>query len=807
MPSHNQINDTIYENLKDGIDNKVLHLAVTGRNFDGRYLEIAGKSMLNFASYSYMGFEVDPRLKEAGMKGFENFGSQFGMSRAYASLSIYEELESLLTRIFKNKTLVAPSTTLAHQAVLPVVVRDEDYVILDQQVHASVQMTSKILKERGIPVELLRHNRIDLLEERIKKLRQKYRKVWYFLDGLYSMNGDFAPLEEIEKLMNTYEEFWIYVDDAHGMSWTGENGAGYVLSQVKQHSQMVLVTSLNKGFASAGGAIVLPNDQLYDDVKTCGGTLIFSTPVQPPMITSGIASAKIHLSDEMKHLQGYFSTRVAYCHQLLKELELPDLSDPTSPIFFVATSLPKVTYQVINKMIAEGFFVNAAIFPAVSMTKSGVRICININHSLNDIRNMLLSLKRNYDLVLKETDMTLEKVLKAFKISPPKTTGHQITSTSNNGLKIETVTDVCQIRQEEWDAMFKYRGSFSHEGIQFLQNTYSNNERDEDNWEFYFILIRDKDHNIVLATFLTHCLLKEDIFAHKETSRKIEETRLSDPHFLISKCLLMGSQLTEGNHLYIDGHSEYTEEALQLLINEIDGLQSKLKVNQIIFRDFEDDFKFKNLLIGEGFVKVDLPNTNIIKNDILTFNSTEEYLSKLSANSRKKIKEHAIRYEKYYNVEIIHNTEVSEDELEEWYQLYLQIKNKSFEINTFKAPKKLFHEALKDKNWEFLKLSLKKEYAENGVSPILAIGLIFKTDKTYSPMLLGLDYNYQQEFSNYRQAIFQAVKRANQLGLETVFMGFTADIEKRNFGAEAAHRIAFVQANDTFNLNMIEMIK
>jgi 7-keto-8-aminopelargonate synthetase-like enzyme len=458
MAKHNQILDTVDGCITNGVKNKILHLTTDDDYADGRTLVVEGNRLVNFASYSYMGLETDTRLKQGGMEAIEKYGTQFGASRAYISIGLYDKLESLFEKMFSKPVLIAPSTTLAHQAAIPVLIRDEDVIILDQHVHSSVQMTVKIVKSRGVPVELLRHNDLNRLEERIKELKTKHDRIWYMLDGVYSMYGDFAPLKELYALMDKYEQFYCYIDDAHGMSWAGENGTGYVMSQIPFHKQMILLTSLNKAFASAGGAIITPDRETHRRIRTCGGTLIFSTPIQPPMLGVGIAAAKIHLSPEIVTMQEKLHSYIAYCQHLLKKHNLPVVSNDNSPIFYVGTGLPRVGYNLVRKLMDEGFYMSIGLFPAVSTKCTGLRFCVNLHHQIADIENLVEAIAYHHPRVLLEEGKTENEVRKAFKI--PLLTEEKIAfvpKTSEQHLKTEYALTIEDIDKAEWDILFKGR--------------------------------------------------------------------------------------------------------------------------------------------------------------------------------------------------------------------------------------------------------------------------------------------------------------------------------------------------------------
>ncbi|HQF29522.1 MAG TPA: aminotransferase class I/II-fold pyridoxal phosphate-dependent enzyme, partial [Bacteroidia bacterium] len=244
---------------------------------DGRTVKVNGKRLVNFTSCSYLGLELDPRLIAGTIDATTRFGTQFASSRSYLSITLYKEVEELLAQIFKMPVALSQTTSLGHISNIPILVGDNDAVIMDISVHATVQEAVSLLVERGIHIERVRHNRMDLLEERIVELSKKYEKIWYMADGVYSMFGDAAPLDKLKDLLDDNEQFYLYIDDAHGMSWAGENGAGYVYSKLSYHPKMYFTTSLAKGFGASGGVLAFPEKSSFHRVHDYGRTFIFST--------------------------------------------------------------------------------------------------------------------------------------------------------------------------------------------------------------------------------------------------------------------------------------------------------------------------------------------------------------------------------------------------------------------------------------------------------------------------------------------------------------------------------------------------
>ncbi len=417
---HEQVIELVNE-----ISNTVRNLGVAfatieDAGLDGRHITLEGKTLINFGSCSYLGLEVDPRMKQGVVDAVQKYGTQFSSSRAYLSVTLYKEAERLLSQIFGQPAIMAPTVMLGHIAAIPVLIGDHDAVILDAQVHESVQTTVQMLKVRNVHVELIRHNRMDMLESRISKLSESFEKVWYFADGVYSMYGDFAPMAKLVELMDKNEKFHLYIDDAHGMSWAGKHGAGYVMSQLTSFPQkMYLVTSANKAFGAGGGILVFPNEAECQKVRNCGKTYIFAGPIQPPMLGAVIASAKIHLSDEITELQDELMKRIKFFNETAKLYKLPLVDEGMSPIRFIGVGKPTVGYNMVRRMMNLGFYFNLSVYPSVPYKNTGLRIPINRNHTFEDIENLLASLADQLPKSLEESGSNFEEIYKAFKMNIP----------------------------------------------------------------------------------------------------------------------------------------------------------------------------------------------------------------------------------------------------------------------------------------------------------------------------------------------------------------------------------------------------
>ena len=367
--------------------------------FDGRALSLDGRPVLNFGSCGYLGLEFDPRLQAGVSEAVRRYGTQFASSRIYMQAPPYAELEHRLGEMFGGHVLVAPTTTLGHVAALPVLVGPQDAVIMDQQVHQSVQMAVDHLRCQGTVIKMIRHSDINQLEAVLAQ-HAGHARIWYLADGVYSMYADIAPLEQLAALLQREERLHLYIDDSHGVGWTGQHGRGPTLDRLGSHERVVVAASLCKSFAAGGAAVVFPNAELKRRVRAVGGPMIFSGPVQPPMLGAALASARIHLSPELHDLQRALRERIELCTQLLSQHGIDLASNDGTPICFVPIGRPELAREVARRLLDEGFFTNAATYPAVPIRQAGVRFMLTLHHRPSDIQHLVAALSLHLPQVL-----------------------------------------------------------------------------------------------------------------------------------------------------------------------------------------------------------------------------------------------------------------------------------------------------------------------------------------------------------------------------------------------------------------------
>lgn len=773
----------------------VARLVIQNDCANGNKIVLDGKELISFGSYSYLGLETDWRLKQAAIDGIHKFGLQYPSSRVYTSLPAYVELETLFEKIFGAPVVLTTSLSLGHAGVLPVLISKEDIVILDQHVHSSVQDAAQRLKAKSIDLRIVRHNDLKALEAMIQQYSQSHSRIWYAIDSIYSMYGDVAPLKELYELILKYPSFHLYIDDAHGVSSYGKNGSGWALDQIPLHERIVLTTGMAKAFGTMGGIFVIKDPELHERVKNCTGSLIFSGGHPVPILSASIASARIHLSDEIYERQDELEVKLLYCHELLKKKGIPDISNPRTPIFFIALGLLKVGYNMVRRMIDDGFYVNLASFPAVSESCTGIRFTVNINHSYEDIELLVEAIAKNYPLALKDQNVSTEDVRRAFRKVPsfPQKM-MDIAADNTEELKIIRWNTIAKVDKARWDSEFIDSPLMQSQFLSQIESIFRGNKKIEDNWIFHYFEVVDSNSETILSTFFTQFLSKEDILSPSHVSKKIEDSRLADKYAFTSETLMMGSLVTEGEHLKVNRNNSNWREALSLLLKEVENLKDRLGINTVVLRDFSLDEELFSCLLDESYLKIELPDSHRILD--LSWDSVDEFTGQFKKHRRKYLRKVVLENEENFEVEIVKNP--TESMVGHYWQLYSNVNEKSLEINNFDLPLNFFSKVLTNEDWEIIQLSHKES------SKVAAVMLCNHSKAVYTPLLVGMDYELLHT-NCYPQVLWQTIIRAKGLNASMIPLGFTASQIKRKFGATTDTKYGFVKMTDNFSLQQLNL--
>jgi len=394
MGSFNIEVNELYHTVKHLQENGCAFQYYEDPEYDGRKITIHNNELMHFANCSYLGLEKHSLLIDGAVEAVKRYGTQNSMSRAMLSSPLYKSLEDLLGNMFPGYQAVFPTTTLAHCSAMPLLIKENDAIILDAYVHNSVRMASQLCKANGTFVLISKHNDMEHVKYLIYRLKKEgYRNIWYCADGVYSIHGNLCDVKGLKKLLDEKDNFYAYVDDAHGIGWYGKNGSGYVIGDHGLHEKMVVAASFAKSIAASGAAIIAGDKNLIDYLKLTGQTMLFSGPIQPAVLGALNASVKLHLSKEIIQFQNELMDLICHFRRKAEMLEIPIITKDITPIQLLRIGSLEGTYKVQNQLIANGFLSTTAVYPGISKGDEGIRISLTRLLTKNDINNFLECLK------------------------------------------------------------------------------------------------------------------------------------------------------------------------------------------------------------------------------------------------------------------------------------------------------------------------------------------------------------------------------------------------------------------------------
>jgi 7-keto-8-aminopelargonate synthetase-like enzyme len=796
--------------LSFGVRLGMLQNAATDERLDGRTVTVYGRRLVNFGSCSYLGLETHPELVAGVTEAVQRYGSQFSSSRGYLSSPGYAAAESDLARLFGRPTLITPSTTMGHIAALPVLLGSRDVLILDHQAHSSVQTAAKLVRAQGTAVELLPHNNVERLEKRVQELSRTHRRIWYAADGLYSMYADHAPIEALSRLADRYEQLWLYLDDAHSVSWTGRFGRGYALDRLGTAAlaRTVVAASLNKSFAAAGGAVTFPDDAMRQKVFTVGAPLIFSGPVQPPMLGAVAASVRLHLTDAVADRRTRLMRLIDLFNGLANERGLPLVSLSRAPIRCVGVGTPAVAYRLTGLLREEGYFIDTATYPAVPAKRSGARITLTAHHTEQDVAGLVDAIATALPRVLAEAGSSTEALRRAF--------GRQLASREvlpvvpqprGDKLVLEHHRGIDAIDPAGWDAMFGGRGALSWSGLRALEDAFADRRRSprggeatEDRWAFHYWIVRDADGTPVAATVATVARWKDDLLSEPAVSAEVERRRESDPDFLTSTMVATGTLLTEGDHLYLDRGRDW-QTALRMVLAAAREVEAASGAAGLVVRDLvDDDTELHEILVAEGFLRLPMPDAWVRDVD---FADDEGFLAGLPKKARYHQRVNVLGFADRYEVEVVEGGSgpLDPDLREHLYRLYRAVHARNLRLNVFPLPDRILDAVVARPGWELVLLRLR-----DGPALPVAYAVQHVGPDHVQPVFVGLDYTYVASHHAYQQTLWQAVASARRRGASRVLFGVGADLQKSRFGATPRRRVLYLQPTESYQIDVLNQL-
>ncbi|MFC4809390.1 glycine C-acetyltransferase [Paenibacillus sp. GCM10023250] len=358
----------------------------------GTRMELNGRSLLQMSSNNYLGLTDHPALIRAAVEATERYGAGSGSVRTITgTLDIHDRLERELAR-FKGTeaALVFQSGFTTNQGVLSSILGPDDVVISDELNHASIIDGIRLTKAHR---KIYAHKDMAQLEAALQESAGHAKRV-VVTDGVFSMDGDIAPLPAIVELAERYDAF-VYVDDAHASGVLGKNGKG-TTDHFGLHGRVhIQVGTLSKAVGVVGGYVAC--DQLLKDYLIHKARpFLFSTSQTPAVAASCLAA--IEVLEQSGELIAKLWENAAYFRSRVQALGF-DTGASETPIVPVIVGSPAETMRFSDLLLAEGVFAQGIVYPTVAMDKGRVRFIVTARHTREELDYTVEALRKCRDAI------------------------------------------------------------------------------------------------------------------------------------------------------------------------------------------------------------------------------------------------------------------------------------------------------------------------------------------------------------------------------------------------------------------------
>ena len=349
----------------------------------GAYLMVDGKQVLNFCSNNYLGLANHPHLVEAARSAVGRFGVGPAAVRSIAGTTeLHLELERRLAA-FKGApaTLTFQSGFNANLGCIPAVVGKEDAVFSDELNHASIIDGCRL---SGASIVRYAHAQAEDLRRKLQEMRSQFRRTLVITDGVFSMDGDIAPLDQIALVAKDFEAM-LMVDDAHGEGVLGRGGRG-IVDHFSLHGQVdIEVGTLSKAFGVVGG-MVAGSAELADWLRQRGRPFLFSSAMTVPDTAACLAA--LDLLESSTELVDRLWENSRYFKEEMKRLGF-DTGRSVTPITPIMLGEASLAHAFSRALFEEGVFAMAIGYPTVPQGRARIRVMISAAHERRDLEEGL----------------------------------------------------------------------------------------------------------------------------------------------------------------------------------------------------------------------------------------------------------------------------------------------------------------------------------------------------------------------------------------------------------------------------------
>ncbi len=345
-----------------------------------------GRKVISLSSNNYLGLATHPHLVEKALQAVRELGVGSGAVRSIAgTMELHEELERRLA-VFKHTeaVLTYQSGFTANSGVIPTIMGDDDLIVSDELNHASI-IDGVRLSKAGRAV--FKHKDVDGLEDVLRDARAKggprgaWKRILVITDGVFSMDGDIAPLRGIVEVSERYGAA-IMVDDAHASGVLGRNGRGTVDHFDLNGRVDIQVGTLSKAVGVLGG-YVAGRQHLRDFLVQRSRPFLFSTS-HPPAVAAACLAAIDVLENEPERIERLWAN-TRFFKQGLEQLGF-DTGISETPITPIIVGQASVAQQMTRRMYEEGIYATSVVYPTVALDKARLRTIVSSEHTTDELQ-------------------------------------------------------------------------------------------------------------------------------------------------------------------------------------------------------------------------------------------------------------------------------------------------------------------------------------------------------------------------------------------------------------------------------------
>ena len=340
---------------------------------DGIWVERNGRRLLSFSCNDYLNMSHHPAVKAAAAEAIETYGAGSGASRLVTgNHPLYAALEEKLARIKGTEAAVVfGSGYLANTGIIPALIGRDDLVLLDELSHACLYAGSRLSRGR---VMTFRHNDVAHARELLAAHRGAHGRALLVTDGVFSMDGDLAPLGELHELAEAHDA-WLMADDAHGLGVVG-GGRGSSFAGDTHVPLPLQMGTLSKAVGVYGGYLCASR-AVVDFIKTRARSFIYTTGLPPGTVAGAIAALDLIASDKALVARPVENARL-----FTRALNLPE---PESCIVPLLLGEPETALAASRSLAEQGFLVTAIRPPTVPAGTARHRFTFTAEHRKDDI--------------------------------------------------------------------------------------------------------------------------------------------------------------------------------------------------------------------------------------------------------------------------------------------------------------------------------------------------------------------------------------------------------------------------------------